>query len=438
MTEARAPRNGYVYVYLSNASVEPVYFDNFTVSHQRSALIGEDHYYAFGLRIQAISSKAVASSLNANAVSYGYQGSFSEELNDLDLNYNEFDLRTYDPQIGRWTGVDPYDEFASPFTGMGNDPVNNVDPNGGSIGNIFNTIFQFIFGGSLSGAGGAFANSAGLAGATTLSSVAMSTASSFAIWGSLELSGAGKSVNVAIYFVGKNENGEDKLVGNSDGKDQGQWHVIVAYYDVSDGNKKLSTYLKKRVGTVDNLILSSHGYKGGINAGPSGGSIGYEQLKQYDDTYCMSDEEYKRWVQYSPERKDYLRERMLNSAVKSFLDILGQVSKNGNVVITGCGAGGGESGDKYGKIITAGRSFTLYLNQDASQFMGSFKSGFVQICTKDGRLTENKLVKGWKKFKYKVGQGDSEITKGQYDVNIGYSGSEIPIQYKFVGPKKAK
>jgi hypothetical protein len=39
----------------------------------------------------------------------------------------------YDAQIGRWTGVDPYDEFASPYIGMGCDPVNNIDPSGGSI-----------------------------------------------------------------------------------------------------------------------------------------------------------------------------------------------------------------------------------------------------------------------------------------------------------------
>jgi hypothetical protein len=52
------------------------------------------------------------------------------------LGYNEFDLRNYDPQIGRWLGADPYDEFASPYTGMGNDPINNNDPTGGFTGGI--------------------------------------------------------------------------------------------------------------------------------------------------------------------------------------------------------------------------------------------------------------------------------------------------------------
>jgi hypothetical protein len=40
-------------------------------------------------------------------------------------------LRSYDPQIGRFLQWDPYDEFASGYVGMGNDPANLTDPNGG-------------------------------------------------------------------------------------------------------------------------------------------------------------------------------------------------------------------------------------------------------------------------------------------------------------------
>lgn len=144
VTGLKAPKNGYVLVFLSNGSSEPVYFDNFTVSHERGRLIEENHFYAYGLKIQAISSKALSSSLNAKMVNYGYQGAFSEEVAEFGLNYNEFSLRTYDPQIGQWTTPDPYDEFASPYTGMGNDPANNTDPSGGSI---WNSILKF-FGGT--------------------------------------------------------------------------------------------------------------------------------------------------------------------------------------------------------------------------------------------------------------------------------------------------
>ena len=66
MGDTKVTQNGYVYVYLSNESSEPVYFDNFTVSHDRGQLIAEDHYYAYCLRIAAISSRSVSSSLNSN------------------------------------------------------------------------------------------------------------------------------------------------------------------------------------------------------------------------------------------------------------------------------------------------------------------------------------------------------------------------------------
>ncbi|HRP91211.1 MAG TPA: RHS repeat-associated core domain-containing protein [Edaphocola sp.] len=62
-----------------------------------------------------------------------YQGEYSEF--DENLNWNEFALRNYDPQIGRFIQVDPYDQFASGYTGMGNNPVNNIDKDGGwSVG----------------------------------------------------------------------------------------------------------------------------------------------------------------------------------------------------------------------------------------------------------------------------------------------------------------
>jgi RHS repeat-associated protein len=133
LTEAKAPKNGYVYVYLSNESTTPVYFDNLKVIHERGQIVAEDHYYAYGLKIAAISSKALSSSLNPSIAKYGYQGSYAEEVTEFELNYNEFALRTYDPQLGRFTTPDPYNEFASPYVGMGADAANFTDPDGGSV-----------------------------------------------------------------------------------------------------------------------------------------------------------------------------------------------------------------------------------------------------------------------------------------------------------------
>jgi RHS repeat-associated protein len=123
----KAPKNGWVYVYLSNESSEPVYFDDFFVTQNHSLISEESHYYPHGLKIAALTSHA----FNKLENGYGYQGDFSEE--ETESEFDEFDLRMYDPQIGRWISVDPYDEFPSPYIGMGNDPVNNSDVDGGGI-----------------------------------------------------------------------------------------------------------------------------------------------------------------------------------------------------------------------------------------------------------------------------------------------------------------
>ena len=127
-----------------------MFFDNLQVRHDRGRIIEENHYYAHGLKIAAISSKAYGA-LNNN---YGYQGDFSEM--DDDLGWNDFELRSYDPQIGRFLQNDPYDQFASGYVGMGNDPVNNVDPSGGFIGPGFQTIGGFWNGSFLSQIGSGF------------------------------------------------------------------------------------------------------------------------------------------------------------------------------------------------------------------------------------------------------------------------------------------
>ena len=44
-----------------------------------------------------------------------------------------FELRLWDGRLGRWLTVDPAGEFHSPYLGIGNDPVNAIDPDGGDI-----------------------------------------------------------------------------------------------------------------------------------------------------------------------------------------------------------------------------------------------------------------------------------------------------------------
>jgi len=60
---------------------------------------------------------------------YGYQGQYSER--DKETEWNSFELRMYDPVIGRWLSPDPYGQFNSPYLAMGNDWAGRVDPDGG-------------------------------------------------------------------------------------------------------------------------------------------------------------------------------------------------------------------------------------------------------------------------------------------------------------------
>ncbi len=132
LANIKAPKNGYAYAYISNRSDQSVYFDNLVVGVVAGNIIEEDHYYSFGLKIAAISSRKLGDAGEGNLQNnYQYQGSFSEM--DADIGWNDFELRNYDAQTGRWVQQDPYDEFASPYSGMGNDPVLNTDPTGGCV-----------------------------------------------------------------------------------------------------------------------------------------------------------------------------------------------------------------------------------------------------------------------------------------------------------------
>ncbi len=68
-------------------------------------------------------------------VSTAYRFNYQGNEKDLDLNANEnwvnFQLRLFNPDLGRWMSPDPYSQFHSPYVGMGNNPISGVDPDGG-------------------------------------------------------------------------------------------------------------------------------------------------------------------------------------------------------------------------------------------------------------------------------------------------------------------
>ena len=121
--EITIEKEGYVYVYVSNQTDQnmDVYFDDLKITHEYSAIVAGSDYYPFGLPIED-------RQITRHDYRYGYQGQFSEK--DSETGWNHFELRDYNPTIGRWNSMDVAKQFWSPYSGMGNNPVNAIDPDG--------------------------------------------------------------------------------------------------------------------------------------------------------------------------------------------------------------------------------------------------------------------------------------------------------------------
>lgn len=115
---------GFVYIFLYNRSesINWVYFDNLSVTHEHSPIVAGGDYYPFGLPTEG-------REITDEPYRYGYQGQYSEK--DKTTGWNEFELRFYDARIARWMTADPFGQHSSPYVAMGNVPHVRVDPTGG-------------------------------------------------------------------------------------------------------------------------------------------------------------------------------------------------------------------------------------------------------------------------------------------------------------------
>ena len=132
LANLKAPKNGYVYIYVSNESSEYVYFDNLQVSFTRGRIIEENHYYAFGLKIAGISSVKLPDANEGNINNKNLYND-KELIDEADLNWYDLGYRNYDPQTGRFLQIDPLtDHFPdySPYLFAGNDPIASIDLDG--------------------------------------------------------------------------------------------------------------------------------------------------------------------------------------------------------------------------------------------------------------------------------------------------------------------
>ncbi len=118
--------NGYIYIYVANESMADVnvHFDDMEVTLIEGSAVNGADYYPFGLAMPG-------RSWSSEGYRFGYQGQFAEK--DEETGWNAFELRMYDPVVGRWLSIDKYRQFASPYMGMGNNPIIGIDPDGGWV-----------------------------------------------------------------------------------------------------------------------------------------------------------------------------------------------------------------------------------------------------------------------------------------------------------------
>jgi len=99
-------------------------------------VIQENHYYPYGMTMGGLN--YVAGLENR----YLYQG--KELTGDFNLWWQDFHARRFDSQLGRWHVTDPAGQFASPYVGMGNNPMLMVDPYGMRSGDFWKRVGKFI------------------------------------------------------------------------------------------------------------------------------------------------------------------------------------------------------------------------------------------------------------------------------------------------------
>jgi RHS repeat-associated protein len=133
-TPVSIPKNGYIYVYVSNESPQPVYFDNVSIQDHRGPLLEESHYYPFGLAMAGIGDKALKTNYVENKYRYNGKELQHQEFSDgTGLQEYDFGARFLDMQLGVWHGIDPLAEksnSSSPYTYTHNNPVKLIDPDG--------------------------------------------------------------------------------------------------------------------------------------------------------------------------------------------------------------------------------------------------------------------------------------------------------------------
>ena len=258
---------------------------------------------------------------------------------------------------------------------MGNDPGNGTDPTGGFFG----------VGGSgcaaaagMSGYGGFSASAARLGNMgnviSTVLAIGSAASKGMGLGGSIEEQLNNFNLSINLFGQKQKEDDDDikknisiviplesksreKAYWDKDGKDEEDWHYIVAR-DVNEANDKLKRYLGKS--KADNIILDTHA---GIEDRNFQGVVFNEKGDQ------IAPNSFSIYPKNSNED--------VKKGISSILNIGRSVKNGGNFLVLSCYAGKGKDGTLFGKNIS-GRigSRSLYLNEGYTKpTLNSFNLG---------------------------------------------------------------
>ncbi|MCH7401827.1 RHS repeat-associated core domain-containing protein [Belliella kenyensis] len=145
-----------------------------------------------------------------------FQGKTYEDL----TGWYDFHARQYDAALGRWFGVDPQDQFSSPYLAMGNKPVMMVDPDGelawfvpiiiGAVMNLsvnaaqgnVNNFWQGLGYAAVGAAAGALGGGLSAVISSAIGGSGFSAGFSAAFSGSAGLTGSGLTAASSSFFTG--------------------------------------------------------------------------------------------------------------------------------------------------------------------------------------------------------------------------------------------
>jgi RHS repeat-associated protein len=137
-SEVTIGQSGYFLTFISSKELtRAVWFDKVRATVTTGTCIEEDHYYPYGLTLTS----AVVNPSQKNRIKYTSKELQNDEFTNpqtqvkTGLEWYDYGARMYDPQIGRWHGVDPLAHetyWVSPYGAMDNNPISNIDPDGKS------------------------------------------------------------------------------------------------------------------------------------------------------------------------------------------------------------------------------------------------------------------------------------------------------------------